>query len=79
MATDGGSDDGDDQLRGHATPLEVHVMRILGATETDGAVEIRAVGPGTAPVLLRLPVEAAMALLNSLSRISRDHGWFTVT
>lgn len=65
--------------RGRTTACEMNLTRILGASPTaEGTVQISAIEQDSLRVLLALPVEAAMTLLNDLSRIAREDGWFTV-
>lgn len=56
---------------------EISIVRILGAQAGHGElVEVHAVGGQGRPIRLRLPAEAAMTLLNDLSRLAREDGWF---
>ncbi len=58
----------------------LHVARVLGAAASaqPGFLAIRAVDQDDAPAQVMLPVEAAMALLNELQRLSDEDGWFDV-
>lgn len=57
---------------------QVEISRFLGASHSAhaGFLELRAVGEDEHPVLVTLPVEAAMTLLNDLQRLANEDRWF---
>ena len=58
----------------------VHLRRVFDAApnQTGDGVELRVLGADGQPLIIELPLEAAMTLLNGLRRLATAERWFAV-